>query len=329
MNSIDRNNEVKVALMGGGSTLAAYLMDRLIENGTAVRCLLRSKAKALSLPYEVECVLGCPDNYTSLENLFNGAHIAFVFLPPSYDEARQGINALEVAKNAGVKKIVYLSSMMPWNSRHLPLFRNKVRIEEFLRGLTLPYTILRPNFSFQSILNFEREIMDHGIYPFPIGHYGVSQVDLRDVAEAAYNAIISEKHNWKEYALCGPEALSGDDISAILSDVLGRKIIYGGNDIRKWKHMAERFMPKAMVDEWTNIFGFLQQEGLFPDRGDLLKQRDILSHELIAFNDFAEELAIIWKNRELAEIRKKAREKKHFASSKRRSKAASYHHHSI
>jgi len=315
--------------MGGSSMLCTYIMDSLIDNDIGVRCLVKSKLKAISLPYEAECILGRPDNQTSLETLFNNTDAALIHLAPSYDEARHGINALEAAKNSGVKKIVYISSMMPWDSRHLPLFRNKVRIEEALRGLTIPYTILRPNFLFQSILNFEIETMDNGIYPFPIGRFGVSQVDLRDVATAAFNAITLDDHNWKEYALCGPEALSGDDISAILSDVLSREIVYGGNNIREWKRMAETFMPLAMVCEWSKVFGFVQQEGLFPDNDDMIKQKNVLAGEPLSFRDFAEELALIWKNRELDRMKTRVKQDKFYASSSRRKVADIFRHHHL
>jgi len=297
---------MRISLMGGGSSLGAYLVDRLIESDIDVKCLIKSKVKALSLPYEVDCVLGSPDNHTSLESLFSDT---------------------DVAQKVGVKKIVYLSSMMPWNSRHLPLFRNKVRIEEALRGLTIPYTILRPNFSFQSILNFEKEIMERGVYPFPVGHYGVSQIDLRDIAEATFNALTCSTYNWKEYSLCGPEALSGDDIAAILSEAMGRKIVYGGNDIGAWKTLAEKFMPGALIDEWINIFNFLQEEGLFLDRDDLMKQKEILRGESISFRDFSEELALIWKNRELVRRKRRIRQDRFYTRSSRKAKVVHHHHH--
>jgi len=310
--------------MGGGSTLNTYLVDRLINKDIAVRCLIKDRTKALAMPFEIECTLGSPDNHASLEAFFRHADVALIYLPPSYNEARHGINALEVAKNSGVKKIVYLSSMMPWNSRHLPLFRNKVRIEEALRGLTIPYTILRPNFFFQSLLYFEREIMKQGTYPFPIGCNGVSQVDLRDVAEAAFNALTMADYNWKEYAICGPEALSGDDLSAILSDVLGKEIIYGGNDIRSWKEIAETFMPGAIVEEWTKIFGFIQRGGLFPDADDMIKQREILRGAPLSFRDFAEELAMIWKSREAAGLKTRVRQEKLYRAPSRRARSVPY-----
>lgn len=320
---------MKIALMGGSSMLSTYLIDKLLNSDIEVKCLVKSKLKALSLPYEVSCILGSPDNYASLEALFDDAQVALIHLSPSYNEARYGINALYAAQKAGVKKIVYISSMMPWNSRHLPLFRNKVRIEEVLRGLTLPYTILRPNFFFQNLLNFETEIMEKGIYPFPIGHHGVSQVDLRDVAEAAFNALTLADHDWKEYSICGPEVLSCDDVSAILSDVMGRKIVSCANDMRIWKSVTEKFMPKAMVEEWTEIFGFFRREGMFPDEDDMVKQKDIISGEPLSFRDFAEELAFIWKTREQNRLNMKVNHNKLYRGAKREANSGVYHHHHV
>lgn len=53
----------------------------------------------------------------------------------------------------------------------------------------------------------------------------ISHIDVRDIARVA-EALTTDRHVGKTYALSGPESLSYADTAAILSRVLDRKVDY-------------------------------------------------------------------------------------------------------
>ena len=83
----------------------------------------------------------------------------------------------------------------------------------------------------------------------PIGGKGLAMVDARDVAEVA--AIELFRREQSEIALpldrinlVGPDTLTGTDVAAIWTDVLGRQIAYPGEDLAGFEQNLRQFMPK-------------------------------------------------------------------------------------
>ncbi|WP_261301764.1 SDR family oxidoreductase [Paenibacillus andongensis] len=78
-------------------------------------------------------------------------------------ETAQGLAAVEAAKRADVKKIVYLSVPMPEDSKHMPHFKSKIPVEEAIRQSGASFTILRPNNFFQNDYWYREAILHHRI----------------------------------------------------------------------------------------------------------------------------------------------------------------------
>lgn len=79
-------------------------------------------------------------------------------------------------------------------------------------------------------------------------------VDARDIAEvAAIELIRREQAPGKllieTINLVGPDTLTGSDVAPIWSDVLGRPVVYGGDDATGFEQNLATFMPKSMAYE--------------------------------------------------------------------------------
>jgi uncharacterized protein YbjT (DUF2867 family) len=91
-------------------------------------------------------------------------------------------------------------------------------------------------------------LVEHGVYPMPIGSKGVAMVDARDIAEVAAIELIrreqaADKPPIGKINVVGPNTLMGADITAIWSDVLGRPVVYGGDDPSGFEQTMATFMP--------------------------------------------------------------------------------------
>jgi len=254
---------MKVFVVGGTGTVGRFVVDGLTRKGMEVACLVRNGEKARALPEGVEGKMGDLDGPETLPELFRGNDAAFLLFALSRNETKQGLAAVEAAGMAGLKKLVYMSVMMPENSKHIPHFRSKIPIEEAVKASGISYTILRPNMFFQNTLQAKEPILTFGVYPFPIGSIGVSQVDVRDIADAAVNALITPGHDNAEYSVCGPEALTGDDAAGILSRHMGRDVVAMGDALNVWANQAKQSMPPWMIEDLKVMFRYFQKKASF------------------------------------------------------------------
>jgi uncharacterized protein YbjT (DUF2867 family) len=149
--------------------------------------------------------------------------------PNVADELTQAMLAVEVAREAGVKGIVYLSVFKSEAYADVPHFAGKHTVERMIEDLDLPATILRPAYFIQNDLRLKEPLLNSGVYGMPIGSKGISMVDIRDIGEAAAIEMVRRERaaaplGREIYALVGPNSLTGEDITAIWSEALSRAV---------------------------------------------------------------------------------------------------------
>lgn len=287
---------MKILVIGGTGTLGGAVIHGLRQRGVGVRCMSRYANKVKSLPDGVEGCVGDLEKPGSLGMAFDGVDGVFLITPLSRNETQLGLAAVEAAKSAGITKLVYLSVPMPPGSENIPHFRSKLAVEQAIKQAGFAYTILRPNNFFQNdFLWCRAAIMSYGVYPPPIGSTGLNRVDIRDVAEAAVNALTEPGHEGAEYPLHGPDVLTGEAVAAVFSKHLGRPIRYAGNDLDEWAKQSQHMMPEWMVKDLRAMYQHFQQHGLIASPADFAAQRKILKHEPRSFDAFVAEILPVWR----------------------------------
>jgi uncharacterized protein YbjT (DUF2867 family) len=286
-----------ILVTGGTGTVGGHVVAGLLSRGVGVRCLVRSQDKAAGLPQGAKPVVGDLERPDALPQAFDGAEALFLLNALSQSETEQGLAAIEAAKSAGVRRIVYLSVPMPEGSGHIPHFRSKVPVEEAIRSSGVAYTILRPNNFFQNDLWFREAITQYGIYPQPIGSKGMNRVDVRDIAEVAVAALTGDGHAGREYGLHGPDALTSGGTAETWGRHLGREVRYGGDDLDRWEAQARQTMPEWMVHDLRVMYEYFQEHGFVPPEEEKATQRRVLGRDARGFDSFAAETAAAWRGR--------------------------------
>src|SRR5918998_36462 len=148
--------ELCKVLLGHGYTGGA-VASSLLDRGFPVRALTRDpgKPEARDLGERgAEVVRGDLDDRSSVDQALEGACGVFSmqnFWEIGYDrEVRQGVMLADAAHAADVAHFVYSSVGCAYRETGIPHFDSKWEIEEHVRGLGLPYTILRPVFFMQN-----------------------------------------------------------------------------------------------------------------------------------------------------------------------------------
>jgi uncharacterized protein YbjT (DUF2867 family) len=278
-------------VIGGTGTVGGEVVRGLLGRGDRVRVLTRSAAKARSLPEGAEGAVGDLADPPSLRRPLEGVDGVFLATPLDPEETKRGLAAVEAVRAVGVGRLVYMSVHRVDDGAHIPHFGSKLPIEAAVRGLGVPFTILRPNNFFQNDLLFREAIGAYGVYPQPIGSVGLSRVDVRDIAHAAVNALTGPGHEGQTYPLVGPDVLTGEATAAVYSRHLGREIRYGGDDLDAWAEQARAALPDWLVRDLRTMYEHFQHQGLVATDADLAAVRRALGREPRRFEDFAAELA--------------------------------------
>jgi uncharacterized protein YbjT (DUF2867 family) len=279
----------KIVVIGGTGTVGSQTVQELSKRGAEVRVMTRSADRIASLPEGVEGVTGSMLEPESLASVFAGADKLFLITPLARDETAQGIDAVDAAIAGGIRRIVYLSVHQADKALTIPHFVSKLPVEGVIRASGVEYTILRPNNFYQNDLAVLDAIRD-GIYPQPSGSVGISRVDVRDIAEAAAIALTQPGHSGKTYAVVGPRAWTGTDISELLTDHLGKPVIYTGDDLKAWAAQMRAFMPGWLLRDLKIMFQHFLHSGLLATKAEIDELTAVLGHAPRSYEAFVKEV---------------------------------------
>jgi uncharacterized protein YbjT (DUF2867 family) len=267
----------------------------LQKRGAEVRALVRKQNAAEShLPVGVEVATGDLLDPVSVEKALHGVDKLYLLNAVVPDELTQGLIAYDLAKKRKLQQIVYHSVFRVEHFKDVPHFASKLAIEDAIREFDLPFTIIRPNYFFQNDATLKEPLTMASIYPMPLGPVGISAVDIRDIAEAAAIAMTSDGHYGKTYNLNGPEVLSGPNVAAIWSRLLGKEIRYSGNDMDAFEEQMRKRAPSWSAFDIRMMFQGYLERGFVAEAGDIETLTSLLGHEPRRYEDFATETIVNW-----------------------------------
>jgi uncharacterized protein YbjT (DUF2867 family) len=166
------------------------------------------------------------DDTASLRQALSGVQRAFLVTNSSERVAERQLRFVALARESGVKHIVYLSQLHASSESPLRFLRYHAAVEEALRGSGMSYTNLRPNLYMQGLLMIGKSIASEGRFFAPAGDARVSVVDVRDIAAVAVAALTQTGHEGKTYDITGPEALTHAQMAAQLAQALNRPVTF-------------------------------------------------------------------------------------------------------
>ena len=284
-----------ILVTGATGRVGRQVVQQLVTRGANVRVLVRDPSKA-DFPSSVEIVKGDLLDIDSLRSAFKGVSTLFLLNAVAGDEFTQALITLNIARESGVDRLVYLSVLHSDRFVNVPHFAVKLGAERMIEQMGFSATILRPSDFIDNEHMVKDVIFQHGVYPMPVGGKGVAMVDARDIAEvAAIELLRREQAPGKlpidTINLVGPDTLTGADVAAIWSDVLGRPVVYGGDDPAGFEQNLATFMPKWMAYEMRLMAERYVSDGMIPEAGDVERLTSLLGRPLHSYRNFAVEIA--------------------------------------
>ncbi|ACI49998.1 NmrA family protein [Gluconacetobacter diazotrophicus PA1 5] len=276
-----------ILVIGGTGTIGSQVLAYLDGQGGEVRVLTRAPDTA-RLPAGTVPVKGDLSDIDSVRAAMDGVDTLFLLAPNAADELTQAMLTLNVAREAGVKGIVYLSVFKGEEYADVPHFIGKYAVERMIADCDLPATVLRPAYFFQNDVRQKDALLTQGLYASPVGTKGISMVDTRDIGEAA--APLPRE----TYELVGPDGLTGAAIAAIWSEILDRPIRYGGDDLDTMEQRLRAFAPAWQAYDLKLMFRRYQQDGATATAAQIDRLTTLLGHPPRSYRDFAHAVASEW-----------------------------------
>ena len=284
-----------ILVTGSTGAVGRQVVEQLVKRGADVRALVRDPAKA-DFPAGVGVVKGDLLDVDSLRSAFSGVSTLFLLNGVVPDEFTQALVALNVARETGIERIVYLSVFGSDRYVNVPHFAGKFGVERMIEQMELNATILRPAYFISNDLTIKDVITSYGVYPMPIGSKGLAMIDTRDLAEVAAIELIRREQSaiplpLDRINIVGPDTLTGADVAAIWTEVLDRPIAYPGDDTAGFEKNLRQFMPSWMAFDMRLMTERFLTEGMVPEAGDIARLTGLLGRPLRSYRDFAKQIA--------------------------------------
>ncbi|PBK68087.1 NAD(P)-binding protein [Armillaria solidipes] len=160
---------------------------------------------------------------------------------------------IDLAVQKGVRCFVFLSTTTMADG--YPLMGPKVH--EYLLSLNVDYAVLRPSWFFE---NFSTQqlpsIKERNTIVSASGDGKIGFVSADDIADVAVSALTDEKSHNTDHIITGPELLSYDDVAAIFTEVLGRKITHTRITVEELK---KRYISFGLPEGFAGMLSSLHE----------------------------------------------------------------------
>jgi len=217
-----------------GSAVADFLLD--FGGDVSVKLLGRRPDKLRKLTQRgAETAIGSQDDADFLIKATEDVDALFWVTPPGYGsdnvrafQNRLGKAAATAVRTNHVARVVNLSSIGAQSAAGVGPINGLHDVEQLLDDAAENITHLRPGFFFENLLWQLDSIKKFGRISLPIsGSQRHPMIAAHDIGRVAVQCLMGQK--WRGHTvreLHGPANLSFDEVAGILSNVLGRKIVY-------------------------------------------------------------------------------------------------------
>ncbi len=223
-------------LTGAPGSIGSRLLPLLLESGEDVRCLVREPRRLGARRVDVQIALGdlgeMSDPYLvrqALRGVDTVIHLAATIRdqPPKRIEELNGlatVRLLRAAERSGVERFHFFSALDAYAAQRTRFFRAKWLAEQAVASSPLATTVFAPSIVYDHSDPWITLLRRFSFLPvLPVsgnGRAAFQPIWAEDVARSVVAALTGEAR--PRYELAGPETLSYDQMSDLVSRIAGR-----------------------------------------------------------------------------------------------------------
>ncbi|HKM82532.1 MAG TPA: SDR family oxidoreductase [Candidatus Acidoferrum sp.] len=274
-------------ITGATGDVGSKVVERLLQRGDRPRVFVREEKKARSrFGDRVDVFVGDLAYAASLRAALEGVDALFLVNTgpqiPAQDEG-----AAQVAKAAGVKHLVKLSSMDVEQGLAIGAWHE--RGEAAIRASGIPFAFVQPTGFMSNLLAWAPSIKAEGVVRASTGDGRRAFIHSDDIAAVATKALTTREYDGESIPITGPEALSFAEVTARLGSAIGKPLTFQpiSDEEARQRYAAggaSSLETEAHVSLWRAI-----REGRLANITDLVEH--ILGRKPIAMDQWAMENA--------------------------------------
>jgi uncharacterized protein YbjT (DUF2867 family) len=237
------------------------------QGGSLARLLLQKKHKVYAFTRNTQSsaaqdlrsrganiVKGDLDDSDSLERAVKDVESVFLMGTPFEDgtegETRRGKLMVDIAKENNIEHLVYSSVANADKNTGIPHFESKYKVEQHVKNVGLPHTIIGPTFFMENLLG---PGLEQGQLALPLSSSTtLQQSALENIAEFSALVLGRRKPFLGKRIDIASDEVTGDQATNILSNVLGYKIRYASVPLEQVYRANE---DMARMYEWYEKVG--------------------------------------------------------------------------
>jgi NADH dehydrogenase len=227
--------QAMLLLTGATGAIGSRLLPLLLEEGHQVRCMVREPRRLGPHRVEVQITLGdlaeLSDPYLlrqALRGVDTVLHLAATIRdqPPHRIEELNGLASARLLRGAeatGVERFVFFSALNAHRSQRTRFFRAKALAEEAVRRSPLDGTVFAPSIVYDHSDPWITLLRRFSFLPvMPVAGSGQARYQPIWAADAARCVAAALARDGSDrYELAGPETLSYDQMSDLVSRIAG------------------------------------------------------------------------------------------------------------
>ena len=227
-------NPKTIFVAGATGNQGGAVARSLISKGFKVKALTRnpSSVSAQSLEkLQAEIVTGDLNNTDTFHNHFRDVDGIFAVLTYQNGidkEIKQGMNLANLAKEYGIKHFLYSSVIGADLNTGIPHWESKFKIENHIKQINLPHTIIRPVSLFENFLIPQvKSRIVKGKLASPVNKGVVQQfISSKDIGEISTKIFMNPDQYLGKTLIVAAEEMDMKGVAAIFSEALGKEIKY-------------------------------------------------------------------------------------------------------
>lgn len=256
------SKSLSVLVTGATGKQGGALARLLLKRGHRVRALTRKTESPAARELErlgAELATGSFDDRAALERAAQKVDAVFAMATPfeggTEVETRQGITVADTVKAAGVKHLLYASVASADRNTGIPHFDSKYKIEQHVKALGIPYTIIGPVFFMENLISpWWLPGLKEGKLAMALpASRKLQQVALADIAGFAALALERREQFLGKRVDIASDELTGARAVEAISRLSGRKIEYVELPLAQVRAWSEDF---AKMFEWFDQVGY-------------------------------------------------------------------------
>jgi uncharacterized protein YbjT (DUF2867 family) len=262
-----------ILITGASGKTGRTIAKALSQQGLEVRAVVRHQKQVDELKGlgAKEVVIADLLDQDAMDQAFLGTTAIYHICPNMHPQEEEiGQLMIQGAQKMHLKHFVY-HSVLHSQIEAMPHHWKKMRVEDQLFKMKIPFTILQPAAYMQNVLGYLDKMIKSGEYRIPYSTSSrSSMIDLNDFAEVVVKVFTEAGHEHAIYELASHEYLSALDIATVVANITGKIILAGTIDRNVWEKDARKSgLSDYAVETLLKMFQYYEENDFIGNSNQL------------------------------------------------------------